>query len=688
MSEEQKQSTATTQPTAAAGDQPRGEVFYDAAFTIEAMQQEPYAGGFTWRTALGAFFVAFVMLPGVIFMGLMIGQDLGTAAEWVTIILFVELARRAFVQLRKQELYILKYTLSHLSHIAGGLALGGGMFAFLVWNRYCRNSEAFHNFGIAAQVPDWFAPAGDAAYQAFWARVWWPVIAVTVASMLLSKLTQLSLGFLVYKLTADVERLPFPLAPVHAEGAIALAEVSQDKHKKGFRQYCFAVGAMIGAAFGSVYIAVPTLTQAFLGTPVQLLPIPFLDLTTSFEQWLPSGTIGISLNLALLFTGFVIPWRIAVGAFTATILFQLFMNPFVFHPAGILTHWRPGQDAIQTQVSNSVDLYLSVGIGTAFAVFVLGVWGVLKSIIAHGSGGTAKADLARLWRRDRDRGDPPTWLALAVWVAAASGYVLLSNHLINAGLPAEERFSIWWLIGFAFFWTPVNTYINARMSGIAGQHTGVPFIYESAIFASGYKHVNVWFAPLPLANYGTMADTLRETQLTRTRFTSILKAELLIFPLMMVASFIFWSYITGLGPIPSDAYPYVQKFWPMHAQMKALWASSMQEGQSLLLTALKPQVILTALGGTLLLFGGFGLAGISQQYVYGAIGALNGYPHTAVMVFVGACLGRFVFARKFGRERWTNFAPILAVGVGAGMGLVGMLSIAINFLWTSIGTRY
>jgi hypothetical protein len=30
----------------------------------------------------------------------------------------------------------------------------------------------------------------------------------------------------------------------------------------------------------------------------------------------------------------------------------------------------------------------------------------------------------------------------------------------------------------------------------------------------------------------------------------------------------------------------------------------------------------------------------------------------------------------------------LAVGFGVGMGLVGMFSIAMNFLWVSIGIRY
>jgi hypothetical protein len=86
------------------------------------------------------------------------------------------------------------------------------------------------------------------------------------------------------------------------------------------------------------------------------------------------------------------------------------------------------------------------------------------------------------------------------------------------------------------------------------------------------------------------------------------------------------------------------------------------------------------------LFGGFAGLGVSAQYLYGGIGAMNGYPHLAIMIFIGACLGRYVLAPRFGKQQWMNYAPILAVGFAAGMGLVGMGAIAINFLWTSIGT--
>ncbi|MCC5830012.1 MAG: hypothetical protein JJU36_11245 [Phycisphaeraceae bacterium] len=701
------------------------ETFYDAKFSIEAIQHEPYETGFTWRTVVGAFFIAFVMLPGIIFMGLMIGQDMGTAADWVTIILFVELARRSFIQLRKQELYILKYTVSHLSHISGGVMLGGGVFAYLIFNRYMTNSEAFANFGIGHKIPIWFSPYGDQAFEPLTSSVWLPAMAVMVGSMVLSKLTQLSLGFLSYKVTSDVEKLPFPLAPIHAEGAIALAETSQEKNKRGYRQYCFSIGVMIGAVFGLFYVAIPTLSQAFLGRPITLLPIPFLDLTTTFEHLLPGGTIGIALNLGLLFTGFVLPWRIVVGMFFTTIAFQLAINPLILQPLGYLPNWQPGKDAIQTHVAATLDVYLSVGIGTAFAVFFVGLFGMVRawrkfsaqrrrermdavaaasSSPAPGAGEASDSDEVgqrvvrdfdkvtvdptAFWRRDKERGDPSTGLAIGVWLLASAGYVALSYYLINDGVEAEERFSIWWLIGFAFLWTPINTYINARMSGIAGQSAGVPFVFESAVFISQHRGLNIWFAPLPLQNYGGMSDLLRETQLTRTRFTSILKAELLIFPLMLVASFIFWNYVDSLGPIPSENYPYVEKFWPQFAQIKAVWATGLREGQSMLMEAIKPGVIAFVAIGCTALFGLFHTVGLSAQYIYGGIGAMNGYPHMAIPIFIGACLGRFYLARRFGRERWTNYAPILAVGFGAGLGLTGMLAIAINFLWTSVGVGY
>ena len=63
--------------------------------------------GFTKRTIAGALFIAIFMVPGNMYLSLMIGGSIGAAAEWVTVILFIEIAKRGFTTLKKQEIYLL-----------------------------------------------------------------------------------------------------------------------------------------------------------------------------------------------------------------------------------------------------------------------------------------------------------------------------------------------------------------------------------------------------------------------------------------------------------------------------------------------------------------------------------------------------------------------------------------------------
>ena len=53
---------------------------------------DKFEEGFNLKTIVGALFLGFVMLPGSIYLGLVAGQNLGPAVEWVTIILFAEVA--------------------------------------------------------------------------------------------------------------------------------------------------------------------------------------------------------------------------------------------------------------------------------------------------------------------------------------------------------------------------------------------------------------------------------------------------------------------------------------------------------------------------------------------------------------------------------------------------------------------
>src|SRR5687768_7566537 len=102
----------------------------------DSTDSDEYIDGFSWRTVIGALFIGFIMMPGAIYLSLVSGQGLGPAAEWVTIILFMEVARRSYQTLKKQEIYLLYYMGAALTSSIGTLALAGGVFAQLILNQY------------------------------------------------------------------------------------------------------------------------------------------------------------------------------------------------------------------------------------------------------------------------------------------------------------------------------------------------------------------------------------------------------------------------------------------------------------------------------------------------------------------------------------------------------------------------
>ncbi|MCJ7821675.1 MAG: hypothetical protein MUQ26_01095, partial [Armatimonadetes bacterium] len=90
------------------------------------LEPTEFKDGFTLKTVLGALFVAVLMMPGAIYLGLLVGQNLGPAGQWTTIILFTEVCRRSFTVLTRQELYMIYYMAGSINYMAGGLMLAGG----------------------------------------------------------------------------------------------------------------------------------------------------------------------------------------------------------------------------------------------------------------------------------------------------------------------------------------------------------------------------------------------------------------------------------------------------------------------------------------------------------------------------------------------------------------------------------
>ena len=108
-----------------------------------------YEDGFNSRTIWAAFFVGLIMLPGAIYLELVTGKSFAGAAEWVTIIMFIELSKRLFIKLKPQEIIILYWLAAGLaatglgaSGLSAGSSVHGSPFAKMIWFQYLMPAQS------------------------------------------------------------------------------------------------------------------------------------------------------------------------------------------------------------------------------------------------------------------------------------------------------------------------------------------------------------------------------------------------------------------------------------------------------------------------------------------------------------------------------------------------------------------
>ena len=163
--------------------------------------------GFGVKAMIGGLFVGMIMTPASMYMQLVVGADIGSAAQWVTIILFIEVARRAFTTLtRPESLRALLHGRREPRHAAAGCCGTSSS---------CRASRSGSS-GLAEQIPSWVAPSSPEvlAQRSFFHPAWYVPIGLIALGQFLQRVDHFGLGYVMYRLTSDVEKLPFPMAPV------------------------------------------------------------------------------------------------------------------------------------------------------------------------------------------------------------------------------------------------------------------------------------------------------------------------------------------------------------------------------------------------------------------------------------------------------------------------------------------
>jgi hypothetical protein len=626
--------------------------------------------GFDWKTIVGAIFIGFLMMPGSMYLQLVIGTGIGPAARWVTIILFAELAKRSYSDLKQQEIFLLYYMAGAALHTP---------FQGLLWNQYLVQSDAARMLGVADLIPLWVAPPLESSAlieRSFFHRDWLIPILLLIGTQIITRVDQFGLGYALYRITSDVEKLPFPMAPVAALGTMALAE-STEEREKSWKWRVFSIGGILGLLFGAVYVLLPALSSLVLIEPVRVIPIPWIELTVHTEDWLPAVATGIQLDLGLVFIGMVLPFWAVMGGLGGLVI-TMVANPILYRH-GILNRWHPGMRTVETIFANNFDFYLSFGIGLGLAIGLIGIWHVVRSFGRQGAG--SRGSLRDLFRPPPGRGDINFWLSIGIYLFSTASYVLLCVWLV-------PNFPVVFFIVYGFLYTPLISYITARMEGIAGQFVSLPMVREASFIAGakyfGYQGIEIWYAPIPIHNYGNATVSFREIELTGTSIRGIIKSEIVVFPVVMIASLLFSQFIWRLAPIPSSAYPFAQELWHLQALNSLLMQTATLEGNSLFFQALNWIYVGagTLLGVITYLF--LTLFGLPVMLVYGLVRGLGqSTPHGLILEVIGALLGRFFFMRRYG-AMWRQYAPVLLAGFSCGMGLMGMFAMGLTLILKSL----
>jgi hypothetical protein len=554
----------------------------------------------------------------------------------------------------------------------------------LLWRQYFAVSDAARSSGITEQLPAWFAPGPESdsyAVRSFLHPAWMAPIGLLVFGTFFGQLANLVLGYGLFRVTSDIEKLPFPMAPVGAQGILAVAEDVEERTRKdserSWRWRVFGIGGALGLVFGAVYLLLPTLTGALTTASVQIFPIPFSDFTHQTGHYLPAVATGISWDFGHLVFGMVMPFFGMLGSFIG-LLVTVVANP-VLYEVGLLNSWTSGDDTVWTIFKNNVDFYFSFQIGIGLAIALVGVYQVLRSIRRA----KAKKRAGSIMAPPPGRGDIRGIFVVLCYFVVTAIYISASLALLvwDEGEWNDNVQRVFYvLLGLGLVYTPLISYVTARLEGMVGQVVEIPMIREGAMILSGYRGVACWFLPLPVANYGHMTVFYRQCELTGTKFTSIWKTKVILYPIILISSIMFMNFIWKLDQIPSSAYPYAQKMWKLQAANECIMLSSTLGDYSMFEEAFNWMYLGagTVFGG--LLFGLLSACGAPVMLVYGIVRGLGqSMPHAIIPQFIGALIGRFYFQKRLGLK-WRQYIPVVAAGFSCGMGLITTLGVGITFL--------
>ncbi|MGQ9691501.1 MAG: hypothetical protein ACUVQY_09660 [Thermoproteota archaeon] len=612
--------------------------------------------GFTRWSFIAMVYTAIIMQPATLYASLVSGEATSAGivmgAQFMTVLLFTELARIYDKPLSKQEVLVI--------YVMGTSMAAETFWLDFLFKAYLRTSPIIKGFNM---ITPWFISPQPESMGLLMRDLlhvdWLPIFSIFLTVNLLIRFADLSLGLLAAQVYVEAEQLPFPLAQVEAQAVVTLAE------RDPLRMKVFTLSALIGAFYGFIVYGVSTLSISLTGVKLTLIPIPWLDMNPFLEKILPGGSFGFSTSLITFGLGMIIPGSVAIAQAVSAILIYLFGNTFL-QRTSIFHEWIPGMDIALCWQRSILDFWASPIIGVSAAAATTPI------ILNRHYFAQAIRTLVYLPSSSKRAGYLPLWLILAMYASSTLGIIGITLWLVPDFAPYLPI-----LIVISPVWAFLATMISARSVGLSGIPLNVPLVREATLIALPYSNTDIWFAPLYMGGGGvSWVQKVALARRTETSLLSVFKAYFIGLPIQMILGLIYLAAFWKIAPMPSTFYPATAISWPAQAIQLGLWATKQ-------ITILNPQLLTGSFAAGVVASFMLERFKIPFSFIGFALGMSQPIPYS-VSIFMGAMLGKKLLIKVFGKEWFEKNKGVVVAGLALGEGLPAGLSAIVALVAKSL----
>jgi len=632
---------------------------------------------FTSRVLLAVLFALLVVAPTNLFLTLVGGSSLTIGAGIITLLLMVEIGRLSGNPLNKREAFLIYFLCAYVAGTASPTFLTAWLgFIQATFNV---NFPLWKSLGISdiARKYWWYAP--EIAYDPYMPRIlgleWLPNILLFLAGVTINIALWTSTAFIVASLFArKEERMPFPAAQIQIQQLVGLVEVEP------VRRRVLYLSGVAGVIWGLIFYVAPILSFALLGVAIEPGQLLYRDFTRPLQAYLPGASLALTINLANVMAGWVIPRNVVISAFVSSLIFFFIGNHIALRIDSPYTAlWRrdydPGLRIFEMYRISYFDLWFGPFIGLTLAA---GIIPVILNMGFYARG------IKSLFKRTSEVGEFSLIRLLILYFGGTAASILISKLLILPDFP------IWPYIVYAAFGFLLAILFGWGVAETGFGGPGIANVEHMLIWASGYRDIKVFLGGFPPATPGSVPAVLVNNgwivgDACGVKPTTYIKWMLTLTPITLALSYLYTNILWSLSPIPSNLFFQPAIDWPASAVQWLFWPSIITgnipiEGRvnldfnAVILSFVIGSIFYTLSGKLKLPFSFIGfIIGASPTF----------YIDNTLAWFIGMLIEPLL-KRFTGEEWWKKYKITLPAGFGIGISISAAAAAAVYMIKASL----